>query len=436
VKVTLIMASSIENKDLKEKPFWFLQPLTLAYLAGLTPPRVEVQAIDDRFEPIDYDEPRDLVGISFHTFAARRAYQIADEFRKRGTRVVLGGHHATLAPQEAIRHADAVLTGEAEGVWEQVIRDAERGQLQRFYRRDTSAPLSDLRINRSIFDDKGYAPIGMVEATRGCPHLCDFCSVSTFYNHSFRYRSPRDVAEEVERIGRKFVFFVDDNITADREAAKALFRELIPLKIRWVSQASLQTAQDPELMRLMQASGCLGVLAGIESIEPANLRQVNKSWNIANRSLAESLGIFREHGIGILGSFFLGMDGDTPESLNRMVEFARSQHLLAALFNLFTPYPGTKLHETFTREGRIRIQDWWLNPEYKYGKVVFHPKGMSAEELEETRVRLYREFYGIPSLAQRFFDTRVNCRDAWHIYLFAAMNLPAFRRFREGRDEM
>ena len=432
MKLTLIMAASIENKDLNEKPF-FIQPLTLAYLAGLTPPHVEVQAIDDRFETIDFDEPRDLVGISFHTFSARRAYYLADEFRKRGVPVVLGGHHPTLAPQEALQKADAVLVGEAEGIWEEVVRDAERGQLKKIYKQEQALPFRDLRIDRSIFNGKGYMHVGMVEATRGCPHTCDFCSITAFYQRCFRVRPPTEVAADVESLNEKFIFFVDDNITADREAAKALFRELIPLKIRWIGQASVLATQDLELMKLMQKSGCLGVLVGIETLDDDNLKQVNKSWNIRHRSMAESLKIFHDQGIAVLGSFFLGMDHDTRESLERMADFARSQHLLAALFNLFTPYPGTRLHDVFVQQNRMRIPNWWINPEYKYGSVVFHPRAMSAEELEETRVKLYQQFYGLRSIAQRFMDSQTNCRDPWHAYLFAIMNLPTHWRFLRDR---
>jgi len=242
-----------------------------------------------------------------------------------------------------------------------------------------------------------------------------------------------EVAADVESVNEKFIFFVDDNITADREAAKALFRELIPLKIRWISQASVLATQDLELMKLMQQSGCLGVLVGIETLDGNNLKQVNKSWNIRHQSMSESLKIFHDHGIAVLGSFFLGMDHDTRESLERMADFARSQHLLAALFNLFTPYPGTRLNDVFVQQNRIRIPNWWINPEYKYGSVVFHPKAMSAEELEETRVKLYQQFYGLPSIAQRFMDLQTNCRDPWHAYLFAIMNLPAHWRFLRDR---
>lgn len=427
MKITLINAASIKNKVFTEKPFWIIQPLGLAVLAGLTPPHVEVQFIDDRIEAIDYDEPRDLVGISAHTFAALRAYQISAEFKKRDVPVILGGFHPTLMPQEALQHADSVLVGEAEGIWEDIVHDAECGRLKRLYQRQTVIPLRDFRLDRSVFAGKGYMPLAMVEATRGCPHTCDFCAVTAFYRHCFRFRPPDQVVNEIAGLKEKLVFFVDDNIVADHAAAKKLFRALIPLKIHWVGQGSLQAAQDLELVRLMKESGCLGILVGLESLDETNLKQLNKGWNTRERSLTESLQVFHDHGLSILGTFVLGMDNDTTESLWRVLEFAKSERLFAALFHPFTPYPGTALYERFVREGRIRIPNWWINPEYGYGKIIFNPKKIDADELEIMRLRMYRDFYGPATMLRRFLDTRTNSRDIWHIYLFAALNLPAYK---------
>jgi radical SAM superfamily enzyme YgiQ (UPF0313 family) len=239
---------------------------------------------------------------------------------------------------------------------------------------------------------------------------------------------------EIAGLKEKMIFFVDDNIVADHEAAKRLFRALVPLRIHWIGQGSLQAAQDPELVRLMRESGCMGILVGIESLDDANLSQMNKSWNTRAQSFSESLKIFHDNGLSIVGAFLLGMDNDTPKSLLRMLEFAKSQRMFAALFNPFTPYPGTVLYQRFLQEGRIRIQNWWLNPDYGYGKVIFHPKEMAAEELEAMRLRLYHDFYGPASMLYRLFDAQTNFRDIWHVYLFAAMNLPAYkeeaRRYR------
>ena len=378
MKVTLIEPAMIKSRDFSEKRSWQLAPLTLAALAGITPPDVELEALDDRIEEIDYDAPRELVGISVKTFTARRAYQIADEFRRRGVPVILGGHHPTLLPDEALLHADSVLVGEAEEVWPDILRDTEYKQLKRIYRQSRTLPFEGAEVDRSIFAGKKYLPVAMVETTRGCPFSCSFCSVGTFFGRTFRHRPPEEVVAEIASLDQKFVFLVDDNIVADKEAAKNLFRALIPLKIRWISQASLTMTKDRELMRLMHKSGCAGVLTGIETISRANLKQIHKSWNTVGIGYDEALKIARDNGIAIVGSFILGMDEDTPESLNDLLEFTIRERFFAVLFNLLTPYPGTQLYDEFLQEGRLTHPHWWLDPDYTYGSAVFKPKNISA----------------------------------------------------------
>ena len=427
MKVTLIEPAMIKNQGFSEKPSWQLTPLTLATLAGITPPDVEVEALDDRIEEIDYEARRDLVGISVKTFTARRGYQIADEFRARGIPVILGGHHPTLLPEEALQYADSILMGEAEGIWRDVLRDAERGQLQKVYRQTQTLSLNGLKVNRSIFRGKKYLPVGMVETTRGCPFSCNFCSVTTFFGRSFRHRSPTEVVAEIENLDKKFVFLVDDNIVADKEAAKELFRALIPLKIRWISQASLTMTKDKELMRLMYESGCAGVLTGIETISRANLRQIHKSWNTVGIGYEEALKIARDNGIAIVGSFILGMNEDTNDSLNQLLEFTIRERFFAVLFNLLTPYPGTELYKQFLQDNRLTHPQWWLDPNYTYGSAVFQPKNISAHDLEQGRLRLYREFYSPSSILRRLWEPKANLQDLWHAFTFLTMNLPANR---------
>ena len=435
MKVTLIEPAMIKNNNFSEKPSWQLTPLTLATLAGITPSDVDVEVFDDRIEEIAYDSPCDLVGISVKTFTARRAYQIADEYRKRGVPVILGGHHPTLLPDEALEHADSILTGEAEGVWKDVLADVKQGRLKQRYCQTLTLPFEKVKVDRSVFTGKKYLPVGMVETTRGCPFSCNFCSVTTFFGRTFRHRPPQEVVAEIESLNKKFVFLVDDNIVADKEAAKELFRALIPLKIRWISQASLTMTKDKELMNLMHKSGCAGVLTGIETISKSNLKQIHKSWNTVGIGYDEALKIARDNGISIVGSFILGMDEDTPESLNELLEFTIRERFFAVLYNLLTPYPGTELYDQFLANGRLTKPQWWLDPDYTYGSVVFDPKNISAHELEQGRLRLYREFYSPKSMWKRLWEPKANIQDLWHAFTFLTMNLPANKeeQMRFGR---
>jgi len=415
---------------------WQMEPLPPAVIAGLTPRDVQIKFYDDRMEEIPFDEPTDLVGISVETYTAKRAYQIASEYRKRGVPVVMGGFQAALCRDEASQYADTVVVGEAEEVWEQVLLDAQRGTLQTFYRSSGRPSLGNLRPNRSIYAGKNYLPVGLVEAGRGCHFVCDFCAVQTVFNHTQTRRPADDILSELEKMRDKpLIFFVDDNITSNMAQAKDFFRELAKLKIRWISQASLTMTKDKELMRLMHASGCAGVLTGIESINRANLKQIHKSWNTVGIGYDEALKIARDNGIAIVGSFILGMDEDTSASLDELLEFAIHERFFAALFNLLTPYPGTDLYDQFLREKRLTHTEWWLDPNYTYGSAVFKPKNISAHDLEQARMRLYRQFYGPASMLKRFWEPKANLQDLWHAFTFLTMNLPASReeQMRFGR---
>lgn len=425
MKVTLIEPAMIKRDGFSEKPMFTLQPLTLAVLAGLTPPQFDVEVIDDRIESIDYDEPRDLVGISVKTFTARRAYQIAEEFRQRHVPVVLGGYHPTLLPGEASQHADSVVIGEAEGIWPGLLEDAQHGRLQTIYQAPKRLPLRAISIDRSVFNNKRYIPITLLETARGCPHDCTFCSVSVFSGREYRFRSPKEVVAEIEGLGKEFLFLVDDNIIGNHQAAKALLKALIPLHIRWIGQASLTMTLDAELMQLMEKSGCQGVLVGMESLDTANLRQIGKAWNTARIGYPEALKIARDHGIAIVGSFIVGMDGDTAESLDATAEFAVQQRFFAVLFNPLMPYPGTRLYSELLEQGRLTRPKWWIDPEYTYGSVVFEPENINAAKLAEKRIEMYQRFYGARSILWRMLDSQANTHNFWRLLTFLSLNLPA-----------
>ena len=395
---------------------WQMESLPAATLAGLTPKDVEVRFYDDRMEQIPFDEKTDLAAISVETYTAKRSYQIATEYRKRGVPVVMGGFHATLCPDEVARHAEAVVCGEAELLWPRVIDDAKHRRLEKFYRQSSRPSLAELKPDRSVFRGKRYLPIGLVEAGRGCHFRCDFCAVQTVFG-STQTRRPIDrIIAEIEplRKERKLFFFVDDNITSNLAAAKEFFRALIPLKIRWVSQSSINAAHDEEFLELLARSGCQGVLIGFESLNPANLRDMNKSFNTMRGGFAQALENLRRHHIRVYGTFIFGYDRDTIESFSQTVAFAKKHALYIAAFNHLTPFPGTPLYSRLQGEGRLLYDRWWLDERYSYNRIPFQPSGMSPDSLQQNCLAARREFYSWSSIFQRGFDA-VN-RSDWFMW--------------------
>lgn len=302
-----------------------MEPLQLGILAALTPAEVEVVMYDDRMEDIPYDEPADLVAITVETFTARRAYEISEEYRKRGVPTVMGGMHAMLLPEEVMAHASSVIIGDAEDVWGQMLEDFKEGRLQKVYHAiQPTIPQKGVITRRDIFEGKGYLPITLLQFSRGCKYHCNFCASSSYFKGRHYTRDVEEVIEEIQSQKRKLLFFVDDNIVSDFEKAKALFRGLIPLKVKWVSQGSIDMLEDEELMSLMVKSGCLGLVIGFESINEANLEFANKG---ANRKKAlnhykKEIKALRKWGLQTWAAFTVGYDGDTKESIEETCRFA------------------------------------------------------------------------------------------------------------------
>ena len=390
---------------------WQMEPLAPATLAGLTPPGVEVAFYDDRLEAIPYDEPTDLVALSVETYTAKRSYQIASEYRRRGVPVVMGGFHPTLVPEEASEYAEAIVVGEAEGLWPRVVEDFRRGTPRRAYAQAHRPPLRGLRPDRLIFAGKRYLPIGLVEAGRGCHFRCEFCAIQSYFGSTQTRRPTEEILAElaeVKRAGKKLVFFVDDNITSNMRQAKEFFRALIPLKIRWVSQASINAAHDEEFLRLIKASGCQGLLIGFESLNPENLKRMHKGFNTMKGGYDAALANLRRHRIRLYITFILGYDDDGSDTFRETLAFAMKHRFYIVAFNHLTPFPGTPLYDRLKREGRLLHDPWWLHPDYRYGMVPFVPRGMTAEQVEQRCVEARAAFYSLPSIVRRSLDFQVN----------------------------
>ncbi|MCE9528079.1 MAG: B12-binding domain-containing radical SAM protein [Planctomycetales bacterium] len=421
--VTLVYPSVGRKENTPYVRAWQMEPLSMALLASLMPADVEVSFYDDRLESIPFDEPADLVAISVETFTALRAYKIARHFRSRGVPVVLGGYHVTLLPDEAQAEADAIVVGDAEQVWPQILEDARRRDLKPRYQSVARKTLGGLRPRREIFAGKKYQNITLVEFARGCNFRCDFCSITAFHQGGQSHRVAREVAAEMEATGRRRFFIVDDNIVSQPAQARELCRALIPLGISWVGQASIHIAGDSELLDLMVKSGCRGVLIGMESLDPENLRDMGKEWNLAGGSYAESLRRFREHGLAVYGTFVFGYDRDDPDVINRSVDFAREQQLFLAAFNHLVPFPGTPLYRRLEGQGRLLKPRWWLDPSSRVGEVTFRPERMQPAELEAACLAARRRFYSWGSIWERMWDRRANVSSPLMLGIYLGLNL-------------
>jgi len=396
---------------------WQMEPLPAALIAGLTPKDVDIRFYDDRMEPIPFDEPTDLVAMSVETYTAKRAYQIASEYRRRGVPVVMGGFHAALQTDEVARYAESVVVGEAEGLWPEILDDYRHGTAKKIYRLTDRPALKGATPDRRIFRGKDYLPVSLVEAGRGCHFVCEFCAVTTYFQRRQTRRPIDEVVREIADLkaqGRKFFFFVDDNQTSNIKEVKEFFRALIPLKIRWVSQTSINGAHDPEFLDLLNRSGCQGVLIGFESLNRKNLVQMDKDFNTMGGGYEKSLAKLREAKIRLYPTFIFGYDEDTPDTFAETVEFAKRHNFYITAFNHLTPFPGTPLYERLEKEGRLLFDKWWMDERYGYNKVPFTPRKVTPEEVERGCVEARRSFYTWPSIVKRSVDP-VN-RDNWFMF--------------------
>jgi radical SAM superfamily enzyme YgiQ (UPF0313 family) len=385
---------------------WQMEPLPVAALAGLTPPGVAIAFQDDRLEAIDFDAPADLVAIPVETYTARRAYQIASEFRRRKVPVVMGGFHATLAPDEVSRFADAVVVGEAEPVWANVIDDARAGQLQRRYKGAAQPCLSTIRYDRSLFAGKRYLPIRLVETGRGCRFPCEFCAIQSYFDRTSRRRPTAALIDELRALAptTKMFFFVDDNFAADIPAAAEFADAIAPLGIRWITQMSINAAHDEALLARLARAGCAGVLIGFESLDEAVLRAMRKNFNRMKGGYRDALANLRRANIRVYGTFVFGYGETPPEAYAEAADFAIEQGFYIAAFNHLTPFPGTPLYARLQSEGRLLYDAWWLDPRYRYNDLPFRPENGDAAGVREGCLSARRKFYGVRSILKRFAD--------------------------------
>ena len=425
MKILMVSPGWPEGRLWGELSFRF-PSLSLAAIAAVTPQEWNIELCDETMEQVDYESDAEIIAITAMTPQAPRAYEIAEAFRRKNKIIVMGGFHASNLPDEAAAHVDSVVVGEGENVWPELLEDYLKGCLKPLYRAEGLVEMSAVPpARREIFKRKRYLFTNTLQTSRGCPFDCEFCSVTAFYGRNYRKRSVDSVMEELEELRRinSFIFFVDDNIVADRKYAAALFDGMRGMGLKWLSHAPVQLASDQPLMKAAGESGCVGMFVGFENLNQETLKAMGKVTNSAS-SFINDAKLFRDNGIGILGSFLLGYDGDNPDVFPQILRFCEQTRLEAAIFPILTPYPGTRIRKRLEAEKRITCNDW---KNYDMEHANFLPYGMSAKELEEGYDWLNRSFYSFSSMYRRIF------RFHRSIQVFGPMNLgfrAAIRRKR------
>jgi radical SAM superfamily enzyme YgiQ (UPF0313 family) len=386
-------------------------PISLGILAALTPKPWTVELADENWEPLVFRKA-DLVGITSFTASANRAYEIAAEYRRRGIPVVMGGIHASLRAEEARQFVDSVVVGEAETVWPQLIADFESGCLQPLYRGGWADLKGAPWPRRDLFDRR-YS-FASIQTSRGCPMDCEFCSVTAFNGRRYRRRPPDEVLAELETIPQRLLFFVDDNIIGygreSREQALALFKGMVNRKLNkmWLCQASLNFADDEEVLHWAGRAGCKLVFLGLEANEADSLKEVNKRLNLKHGvdTYGESFRRIHRAGIAVLGAFIFGLDGDSPNKIRRRADYIRRSGVDVMQTTALTPLPGTRLYEHYRQQGRLLYSnlpgDW---DHYDMTEVIHRPRGMEPQRLEQEMQAVNAELYAWPVLIGKAVKT-------------------------------
>jgi len=406
----------LPDGSLSKTTRYWTSGITLPYLKALTPARHDVSFTDELMQELDVEavaRDADVVGLTAMGPQIRRAYELADHFRARGKKVVLGGTWVSLTAEESLRHADAVVAGEAELIWERVLDDLEQGSSAGVYRADRwhdlrglpeidywTLPLLKPDAFRSSWLYRKYF-FWPILFSRGCPHPCEYCAVQTYYKRTFRTRPVEEFIDEVERmraIGARRFLFLDDNPVANPEKAKEMLRALVPQRVQWVSQSTINVARDPELLDLVARSGARVLSIGFESLSEDSLASISKSFNRPSR-YAEDIAKLRARGIQVIALVMVGLDGDTTETFAATLRWLDDNKI--SFLKLFTPapYPGTKFHADMLASGRILSDDWGR---YDYGSPNIEPKNMTSGEMIDGFNAVYSGFYSVRSMLKRF----------------------------------
>lgn len=412
-----------------------MMPLVFTVIRPLTPPGIQIDFYDERAEELPADIPAPIVALTVETFAARRAYDLGDRFRAEGKKVIMGGFHPSLVSDECLEHADAVIIGDAEDTWPELLDDLDRGSLKKRYVSTGNFSLADTKYDYSVIKSRHYRLIGMIQYCRGCKFSCDFCSIHAFYHDGIRFRSLEDTVTDIKNLKQKYVFFVDDNIFSDPEKASALIDAVKPLGKKWVCQISMDAARDPDLLKRMHESGCIMVLIGFESLNINNLKQMGKGANIACGDYEKIINNIYDAGLMIYGTFIIGYDGDTKETAGILMDFAMKHKFAVANFNPLMAMPGTRLYDRLAAEGRLPYPRWWIDEKYRYGDAMLVPAGMTEQELVDSCREARYAFHSFRGIVKRITNHKANSRNLTNLFVFLAAGIVSGRevRFKQGR---
>jgi len=423
-----LIAPAMDSKE-RNKAFGIKLPLlgypaiSLAMIAALTPDHFNIRLVDGANEPVPYHQPCDLALIVGQTHHMPVAYAIADRLRTQGAKVVLGGMHVTAMPEEALLHADAVIIREGEGVWNGILDDFAQGKLKKKYF-GSEVDLTTLPpIRRDLFNSKFYVPGQIIETTRGCPVGCHFCAVQNFFGSSFRVRPAESIKKELMElfgprppqakwkdwlarhwhpdipyfIERRLLYVMDSNLVSEPAHARKVLEVFKECDIRWYGHASFNLTRDDSMLDLLAESGCMAVNIGFESLSQSVINTMHKSPNITDEYTA-CIQALHDRGIGVMGTFMVGFDEDTPDVFDRLADFAVQNRLETAFTLILTPLPGTKVYESMNSQNRIFSKNW---RDYDHGTVTFYPKNMTPAQLHLGMRRVWKKVYSWKGIYRR-----------------------------------
>ena len=417
MKVTVIKVSMIDGKG-----YDAMKPLLFAIMDSITPKDIDMEYYDERVEELPDKIDSDLIAFSVETFAARRAYDLCKKYKTKKNKIVMGGFHPSMLPDESLKYCDSVLIGDAEDTWPLLLEDMRTGKIKKKYISSNKVKMAKIDFNSKVFSGKKYNKIGLIQFSRGCKFNCDFCSIRSFYNCKVRQKTTKEIVDEMSRIKEKVVFFIDDNIFLNEKSAIELFQAIKPLKKKWACQISMDVAFNDKLLKAMKDSGCILVLMGFESLNQKNLKLMNKVANLNIKKYEDAIKNIYKYNLMIYGTFVLGYDYDTKEDIEKTMKFAIDNNLTLANFNPLIPMPGTALYERLEKNKELIFDKWWLEKDYCYGDSAYYPKSMTPDELKEGCREARFEFNSYRNIMKRLFCNKVHLKP-FNAFVYLVLNI-------------